>query len=63
MAGSCSAIAVILTSGCQLQGYHRTVSPILCHDFSSDKGVDMLDIPTLARLLLGHIKVSTPPAC
>ena len=63
MAWGCKPIAGLLTSDCQLQGDHRTVSPILCHGASSDKIVDMPDIPTLALLPLGHIKASTPPAC
>jgi hypothetical protein len=63
MAQRCNAIVDIFTTDCQLQGDHRAVGPILCHDARSYDMIDMLDTPTLAKLLLGHIKVSTPSAC
>jgi hypothetical protein len=63
MAQSCNAVIDIFTTDCQLQGDHRAVSLILCHDSRSYNMIDMLDTPTLAKLLLGHIKVSTPSAC
>jgi hypothetical protein len=63
MARRCNVIIVILTPGCQLQGDHRAVSLILPVIPRSHKMIDMPGTPTLAPLLLGHTKVSIPPAC